>query len=465
MITVFFKTYGCQANVADSDGLMRYLSELGCEIVAREELADIIIVNSCAVRDKAEQKMFSYLGRLTDYKKQKSYLKIAVIGCVASYKKQELYDRFAHVNFVFGAREDIKGFQTYLFDTVTSLSTVKQLMIEQEKKSKALAQKDKAFFPAYRAAALLPAKTKILTKAQPSILAFSEAKKSFINIMTGCNKYCSYCIVPFTRGREKSYSLASIVAEVTREVEKGSREITLIGQNVNSYFDQESNASFADLLKSVARIPGEFWVRYVSPHPKDMTRDVLEVMKEYSDTLCGWVHMPLQSGSDRILDAMNRPYSVERYMEIISWIREFLPNATITTDIIVGFPGEEQEDYEKTREVVDRVRYDMSYSFVYSKRKYTKAFSLPDDVPYSVKQQRLAELQERQKQLCFENLARLINKKVKVLVEKRSSHDKLLARTEGNVRVLFEGSDSLIGTFAYVAISSAGTVNVEGVLV
>lgn len=465
MISVFFKTYGCQANVADSEGLMRYLSDLGCAIVSVEREADVIIVNSCAVREKAEQKMFSYLGRLVEYKQLKPHMKMGVIGCVASYRKKEMKERFSHIDFVFGARENIKEFQAYLFDLITALETVKQLA-PQEKNGYSSAS---ALFKTKFRAASSFAKFKKNSEQQSEkeeqskpVVALREAKKSFINIMTGCNNYCSFCIVPFTRGREKSFSLKEIVQEVEREIIAGSKEIMLIGQNVNSYRDPENGASFAALLEAVAQIPGEFWVRFVSPHPKDMTRDVLEVMARFPEKLCKWVHMPLQSGSDRILLSMNRPYSRERYMEIIGWIHELLPGAAITSDIIVGFPGEEELDYLQTLDVMKEVRYCMSYSFVYSKRKYTKAFSLPDDVSYETKQKRLHELQELQKELCLEYNNSLCGQKVKVLVEKRFSHDKLLARTEGNVRVLFEGPDQLVGRFVEILITTAGPVNLEG---
>jgi tRNA-2-methylthio-N6-dimethylallyladenosine synthase len=464
MINVFFKTYGCQANVADSEGLMRYLSSLGCALVQEESSADLIIINSCAVRQKAEQKMFSYIGTLQPFKVRKPFMKIGIIGCVASYRKQEMLDRFVHVSFVFGAREDMKTFQAYLFDLIVNLETLKQLFEDKKIYEPQHQDRDIANIVARKklvekSTSALAHRLRAASRIVPDILP--EARKAFINIMTGCNNYCSFCIVPFTRGREKSYPLHEIVHSVELEVQRGAREITLIGQNVNSYKDPETGKTFADLLEAVALIPGTFWIRYVSPHPKDMTRDVLEVMARYSDKLAGWIHMPLQSGSNRILERMNRPYTVEHYMNIIAWIREFLPSITITTDIIVGFPGEEDDDYRSTRSVIEAVRYDMIYSFIYSKRKYTKAYAFEDNCPDEVKKTRLEELQERQKQICHENNARLIGTKTKILVEKRLSHDKLLARTAGNVRVICNGSDSLIGTFQEGLITHAGPVNLE----
>lgn len=470
MVNVFFKTYGCQANVADSEGLMNYLTDLGCAKSEAESNADVIIINSCAIREKAEQKMFSYLGELAAQKKQRPYIRIGVIGCVASYKKKDIYNRYDHVNFVFGAKEEVGALQSYLFDMITSLQTTKQLYLDnpktfinevgQDRDIKKVVQEKK-----------LDQKINSDKIAQTVLGASlggtqSEVKRSFINIMTGCNNYCSYCIVPFTRGREKSYSIESILERAKRDIDLGAKEITLIGQNVNSYQDPETNEKFSTLLEKIAQIEGEFWVRYISPHPKDITIDVLETMAKYKEKITPWVHLPLQAGSDSVLEAMNRTYNVERYMEVVEWIWKLLPEATITTDIIVGFPGETWEDFEKTLNVMEKVRYDHIYSFSYSKRKYTKASNVAETCSAEEKQKRLSLLQSKQINICLERNSRHINKRMKVLVEKRLTPGTLLARTPGNLRVnLIDGNDDLIGRFVNVIVTDAGAANLEASLI
>ena len=472
MVAIFFKTYGCQANVADSQGLITYLESLGCKNVSTEAEADMIIVNTCAIREKAESKMFSYLGGLVEYKAKKPYLRLGIIGCVASYRKKEIYQRFDHVNFVFGAREDLGMFQRYLFDAVTKLETAKQFFASDDEAEGVSAGQDRDI-ASYVAHMVDENKvTPVVSTRQTTQVALGGKvkedpkafRRSFINITSGCNNYCTYCIVPFTRGREKSYSIASIIERVKKDVAAGAKEITLVGQNVNSYQCPETEKRFAILLESVARVPGEFWIRYISPHPKDMTNDVLQVMAAYREKVCGWVHLPLQAGSDTILEAMNRTYTVAEYMQQVNWIRQIIPHATITSDIIVGFPGETEEDYQGTRKVMELVKFDFVFSFIYSRRKYTKAYKMGDPCPSSVKSERLTALQARQKEIGLERNRASLGTTSKVLVEKRLADDRLLARTEGNIRVLFSGSDELINQFVYVTIEHAGRVNLEGSL-
>ena len=471
MVKIFFKTYGCQANIADSEGLISYLQDLGCQYVHTQDEADLIMVNTCAIRAKAEQKLFTYLGELAKQTRARPHVRIGVIGCVASYRTKEIYKRFSHVNFVFGAREDIRAFHSYLMDVITSLETIKQhyadnldaaprpgqagdinkVVREKKLAGKTVGVKSGEFITNMR---------KVHDQAKgPGVV-----QKSYINIMTGCNNYCSYCIVPFTRGREQSYSIKYIVERVAREVAQGAKEVNLIGQNVNSYADPDDGRSFSQLLEEVAHVPGEFWVRYVSPHPKDITIDVVDVMAKYPQKLCDWVHLPLQAGSNTILEAMKRPYTVKRYMEVVGWIRDRMPKATITTDIIVGFPGETDEDYEGTRAVMEEVRYDHIFSFIYSPRKYTTAFKLGDPCPAEEKQKRLMALQKRQKEICLERNKRLEGTLQRVLVEKRQANGSLLARTSGNVRVNMAGDDALIATFTYVQIERAGIASLDGKL-
>lgn len=469
MVAIFFKTYGCQANVADSQGLITYLTDLGCVIAEQEDQADLIVVNTCAIRDKAEHKMFSYLGSLAEHKIAHPHIRIGVIGCVASYRKQEIYDRFAHVNFVFGAREELGAFHAYLVDVVTQLETVKQLLLNVQPYAIPVAPQDRDIKAIVLEKNLVPitAATRRAEELHERALLErpKEVKRSFINITSGCNNYCSFCIVPFTRGREKSYSISYIINRVAREVADGAKEVTLIGQNVNSYKDPETNQAFADLLEAVAAVPGDFWVRFVSPHPKDMTRDVLEVMARHAEKLCSWIHLPLQSGSDRVLELMKRTYTAERFMEIVGWIRSTLPQAHITTDIIVGFPTETDEDYQATRGIMELVRFDLIYSFVYSPRKYTPAAKMGDPIMLEVKEERLALLQARQREIALENNTKLIGSTQRILVEKFMDEGLIEGRTSGNIRVVARGERGQVGMFVSVHIHDAGVAQLGGIVV
>ncbi len=471
MVNIFFKTYGCQANVADSTFLISYLSNRG-RVVSCENEADFIIINSCAIREKAEQKLFSYLGKLALLKEDKPYLRVGVIGCVASYRKRDIFEKFDHVNFVFGAKEDINVLRSYLANALEELETIKKIYYNDPINFPIKFRRDRDIEKIvvercggcdFECHSFLQLGQKKLNKLEET--GRKKLKRAFVNIMTGCNNYCSYCIVPFTRGREVSYKMKQILEHVKGEVKGGVKEITLVGQNVNSYSDPDSGAKFIALLREVAKIEGNFWVRYISSHPKDMTKNLFEVMAENKDRFCRHLHLPLQSGSDKILKAMNRVYSVEHYLKIVDWIREVLPDATITSDIIVGFPGETEEDYQMTRKIIEKVRFDLIYSFVYSKRKYTTAFNYPDDCKQEEKLSRLYALQERAKEISAENNSKHIGSVQRVLVEDRLKNGRLWGRTSGNVLVHFDGRDEKTGTFVDLKIGKADRVKLEGVLV
>lgn len=476
MIVNFFnKVYGCQANVADSEGLAKYLLELGCKPVFSESDADLIIINTCAIRDKAEHKLFSYIGRLAELKKVKPYLKIGIIGCVASYKKQELYTSFDYINFVHGAREEIGVLQEYLKQLIFHIQHVKQIhqenpiakirSIKQVRNIKNFLSKVKGLAPIANSESISNLNLQIHACGEPQTPSSELLLRSHINIMTGCNKYCAYCIVPFTRGREVSYPFSEILQAVKNDLDRGVKEINLLGQNVNSYVDPLTGAKFPELLKQVAALDGNFWVRFVSAHPQDMTQDLFDAMARYREKLTAYLHFPLQSGSNKILKAMNRNYSSEEFLQKIEWARKTLPGLTITTDIIVGFPGEMEEDYFETRKVMDLIKFDQIYSFIYSKRKYTKAFSMPDDCSESEKLERLMLLQARQREISRECNQAWIGKTLKILVEKQLENGKLLARTEGNTRILVDSQNDLTGKFAKATVEGASVVNLFGKLV
>lgn len=475
MINFFFKTYGCQANVADSEGLATFLKTIECRDVTTEEESDLIIINTCAVREKAEQKLYSYLGRLCDIKKTKPFMKIGVIGCVASYKRDEIYKRFDQVNFVYGAKEDYKVLESYLADLVVKLETTKQMFsdsgslpasfIEQDFDLKKVVQQGPSLFKSPRVGSLTIFKKKPQVKGIEA--RSKELNRSYINIMTGCNKFCAYCIVPFTRGREVSYPMQEIVDRVAHDVSNGSKEVTLIGQNVNSYKDPETGHLFSELLRRVAALEGKFWVRWVSPHPQDMTVELFDVIAQYSDRIPPYVHFPLQSGSNRVLELMKRNYTIEQFCEQIGWLRDRMPDATISTDMIVGFPGETEEDFEATMAAIEKIRFDWVYSFNYSPRKHTLASrTMSDDVAQDVKSRRLERLQARQIEIGAQVYAKHIGKTYEVLVERRLEDGNLLARTPGNVRVLLMNEpEPLVDSFAKVCILSSGPVNLVGEII
>ncbi|MFH1832436.1 MAG: tRNA (N6-isopentenyl adenosine(37)-C2)-methylthiotransferase MiaB [bacterium] len=457
MVNFFFKTYGCQANVADSQGLAQYLISLGCSAVYTEQEADLIIINTCAVREKAEQKLGSYLGELAPLKLEKPYIAIGIIGCVASYKKKELFERFDHIKFIHGAKEDIAHLRAYLHDLIVQIQTAKQfnnpaVILEMRKQ-------DRTWQQNVQPNTLL---TMHENNDEISLGSAQEVKRSFINIMTGCNKYCSYCIVPFTRGREISYPMEQILDRVRHDVALGSKEITLVGQNVNSYIDPDTGVQFPDLLERVAQISGDFWVRFVSPHPQDMTEKLFDVMASHRPKLTAYVHFPIQSGSNTILKAMNRNYTIEEFHTKIGWLRDRMPDAFISTDIIIGFPGETDTDFGQTMDALEKIRFNLAYSFIYSRRQFTKAFNMPDNCSASVKLQRLTTLQERQIEIALERNIENIGKNFTCLVEKRLEHGKLLARTEGSLRVHLEGSDDAIGKFVTVTILTATPTHLCG---
>ena len=445
MISVLLKTYGCLANVADSEVVSRYLSDLGCEIVQREVDADLIIVNTCAIREKAEQRLFSYIGRLATCKSERPHLKVGVIGCVASYRKQEFLSRFNYVKFSFGAKEDSKALRSFLAKMIIDLEDEKQLI-----GSGKISRFEKNIIPEEKKYTLRRIPLSFYKKAN------REFKRSVVNVMTGCNNYCTYCIVPFVRGREKSFPSQSIIDRVIADVALGAKEINLLGQNVNSYCCPETGIKFAELLKRVAMIEGDFWIRFISPHPEDMSIDLLKVMADYKQKICHWIHLPLQSGSDRILELMNRKYTVAQFMKTIEEIRQYLPGATISTDIIVGFPGESEDNYKETRGIIEEVAFDFIYSFIFSPRNHTKAATFADDCSDEVKLKRLTDLQDRQRELSRLQNEKNIGKTMKVLVENIMKSGMLFSKTSENIQVSIKSDDeSLVNQFVSVRIIDA----------
>ena len=401
----YIETYGCQMNVSDSEVVANLLQTSGYSKTEDIQSADVIFLNTCAIREKAEETVMNRLDSLHFLKRKNPNLLLGVLGCMAKNLKDVLLETRPYVDVILGP------------DSYRRIPEI----LDSRKSSDHFVDTRLSKFEVYDN--LFPSRM--------------EGINAWISIMRGCDKFCTFCIVPFTRGRERSRSVQSIVSEVENAVSKGFVEITLLGQNVNSYKTPEG--SFAELLSEVASVKGVQRVRYTSPHPQDMTDDVLQVMSE-NNNICNYIHLPLQSGSDRILSRMNRTYSRKEFLDLVVKIREYMPNCAISTDIIVGFPGESDQDFKDTMSVVEEVKFNFSYMFKYSSRPGTKAAEYSDQISEKIKQDRLQELIDRQKEITLEVNRGYIGQDLQVIVEKESkkSSSQWSGRTEGNTWVIFD---------------------------
>ena len=428
-------TYGCQQNEADSERIMGILREMGYTPVAEPKDADIIIVNTCAVRDHAEKKALSITGGYKHLKNKKPSLIIGVCGCMVS--KSDMSDKIKHsypyIDIVFGT-ENLWKLPEILYRT-----------IKEDKRM---------FFPNVGAP--------IVAEGIP--VQRESGYKAWVSIMYGCNNFCTYCIVPYVRGRERSRRPEDIIKEVRELVADGYKEITLLGQNVNSYGKEFGDeCDFAELLSRICEIEGDFLVRFMTSHPKDASHKLIDVMAA-NDKIAKHFHLPVQSGSDRLLKEMNRHYNREAYLSLIRYMREKMPDICLSTDIIVGFPGETEEDFEDTLSIVREVGYDMMYSFIYSKRTGTPAAEMENQVPEHITSERFARLIDTQNEISLTKNQPYTDKTVRVLVDGRSKNnpDKFSGRTEGNKIVLFDGDDSMTGKFVTIHITEAQTFALKG---
>ncbi|MDR1160251.1 MAG: tRNA (N6-isopentenyl adenosine(37)-C2)-methylthiotransferase MiaB [Syntrophomonadaceae bacterium] len=426
-------TYGCQMNVRDSETMAGLLNMAGMTETGALEEADVVILNTCGVRHSAENKVFGKLGEIKKMKKEKPETLIAVGGCMSQLADARKKLTQLGADVVFGPNniselpELIKQVSENSRPVVKIMETID---IEKEK---------------------LPARHK------PGISAF-------VNVMYGCNNFCSYCVVPYTRGRERSRGSADIIDEIRNLAGQGYKEITLLGQNVNSYGSGlKEKITFAGLLAKLQDIEGIKRFRFTTSHPKDISDELIEVIGAY-DKICNHIHMPLQAGSDQILRAMNRGYDTGQYLQLIDKIRMAVPEAAITSDLIVGFPGEEDGDFEDTLEMVERIRFDAAFIFMYSPRGGTKAAAMDKQVPLQVKKDRINLLLERQYAIAAEINKSLENTVQEVLVEGFSKTDpgKLTARTGTNRIVNFTGPDTLSGQTIAVKITHSGTFSLLG---
>ena len=431
----FISTYGCQMNEEDSEKLSGMLKRIGYTRTENKEEASIIIFNTCCVRENAENKVFGNLGNLKKLKKNNPDLVIAICGCMMQQKgmADRILKEFPYVDIIFGTHNSYK-FPEYLNRVKTDGVQVKEILDKE-------------------------------TDIVEGIPIDRESSiKAFVTIMYGCNNFCTYCVVPYVRGRERSRKPEDIIKEIEDLVSKGYKEITLLGQNVNSYgkgLDDEIN--FNGLLRRVNEIEGLERVRFMTSHPKDLTEEVIMTIKE-CDKLCEQIHLPVQSGSDRILKIMNRHYTKDRYMSLINKIKEEMPECTITTDIIVGFPGETEEDFQETLNLVKEVGYSSAFTFIYSRRNHTPADRMENQIPDDVKHERFNRLVDAVNENVIKGNKAYEGKTVEVLVEGPSKNDnsKLMGRTRNGRLVNFVGDLSLVGKLVSVKINRAQPFSLIG---
>lgn len=429
-------TLGCQMNERDSESLAGMLEQEGYSEVTDGKLPDLAIINTCSVRDHADKRFFGILGQYKKYKRTKPDFIMCVCGCMMQQDHivSDLKSKFPWVDIVFGTH-NIEDFP----DLLAKFKSDREPLVEILDEGKSIPEG-------------LPAKRKFDYKA-------------FVNIMLGCNNFCSYCIVPYTRGRERSRQAENIEKECRHLVEAGTKEITLLGQNVNSYRDG-GGEDFPNLLRRLARIEGLKRIRFMTSHPKDLSDDLIAAFAEL-DNLCKHIHLPVQSGSNRILKLMNRRYSAESYLETVHKLKEACPEIAITTDIIVGFPGESEQDFQKTLDIVDRVGYDSAFTFIYSIRKGTPAGRYGDQVDQEVKGERLQRLIKAVEETSERRHATRLGKVETVLVEgevKRAKERLMTGRSDHNKLVEFKGSKDLVGELVSVKILDTFRHRLEGEL-
>ena len=429
----YIETLGCQMNVADSELIIAMLNDKGFIESKNPWDSDAIFINTCSIRERAEEKVHSQLGRWDLIKKKKPEVVIGVLGCMAQNLKQDLLENRPFVDIILGP------------DSYRKLPKLLKRAIKDENN---IVDTKLSRFEVYDG--LFPKR--------------KDGVNAWVSIMRGCDKFCTFCIVPFTRGRERSRSLSSIELEVKQAVKEGFREITLLGQNVNSY--KYDGFYFHNLLENVAQIPGVDRIRYTSPHPQDMTDQLLEVMKEY-DNICNYIHLPLQAGSDKILKRMHRSYSKQEFLILAQKIRKTLPGVGISTDIIVGFPGETQNDFMETINVMKEVRFDSAFNFKYSPRTGTKASEYEDQIPDHIKQKRLKRVIELQKEHTLIRNKKLIGSTQTILVEKKSkmSKDHWSGRTDSNKWVIFDKGNTNVNDFVKVLIKDTKGISLHGELI
>lgn len=434
---VYIETYGCQMNEYDSEILAGILAKTDkYNIINEPEGADYILLNTCSVRENAETTIYNRLNHLKQYKKKKKNLVVGIIGCMAERMRKDIFSKSDLVKIVIGP-DEYRLAPDILQNSMAGNTGI----------------------------AVRLSRVETYEDIEP---LRKEGLSAWLAIMRGCNHFCSYCVVPYTRGRERSRSLYSILREIEQLQREGYKEVTLLGQNVNSYFDEKSKVNFPNLLRQVAQVGSEMRIRYVTSHPLDMSDDLIEAMNEFNN-ICNYIHLPFQSGSNRILELMNRGYTREHYLDRIYKIKSRLDEFSLSTDIIAGFPTETDEDHKQTLELMKEVRFDGAFMFKYSPREGTKAFKMEDDVSEETKIIRLNEIIDLQNQISKENNKLEIGKTYEVLVEKPSKKKpyEWMGRTKLNKVVIFDNSSEKYkqGDLVNVTISRSNSATLIGQVV
>jgi tRNA-2-methylthio-N6-dimethylallyladenosine synthase len=424
---VYIETYGCQMNLADTEIVLGILQNNGYSVTKHLEDADVVLVNTCSIRENAEQRIYGRLGNFKTIKDKKPDLVVGVLGCMAERLRTDLVDKKKIVDVVVGP------------DEYRRLPELIDIAFNGDKGIGVKLSK---------------------TETYDDIIPHREdGLQAWISVMRGCDKFCTFCVVPFTRGRERSRTLSSVVDEVKQLSARGFKEITLLGQNVNSYLDDEltNGGDFADLLSSCAQVDRSMRIRFTTSHPQDLSDKLLYTIAQHPN-ICNYIHLPVQSGSNRILELMNRTYSIEHYLQLIEKARKIIPGVSFSTDIISGFPTETFEDHIMTLEVMREVRFDGAFMFKYSPREGTKAFKMNDDVTEETKTKRLQEIINLQQQISFEQNQELIGKEEIVLVEgfSRKSEKFLSGRSDTNKVVIIPADNKIkVGDYVRAEINKA----------
>lgn len=429
-------TYGCQMNLHESEKISGILSGMGMNAVNEPENADVVVFNTCCIRDTAERRALGNIGKMKELKKKNKNLLIVVTGCMTQQNgfAENMKERYQYVDVILGTHN------------ISDLEN--QIRIRLEKKK--------------RVAAVLDTDGYIDDETTP--VTRTSFPNAWVNINYGCNNFCTYCIVPYVRGRERSRDMKSIISECEKLINDGYKEITLLGQNVNSYGNDvpDENVNFANLLREVAKIDGKFRIRFMTSHPKDLTEDVVKAIRD-NDKICNNIHLPIQAGSNSVLKNMNRRYTREHYLGLIDMIRRYLPDCGITTDIMVGFPYETEEDFLDTMDIVEKVRFSTAFTFIYSVRKGTKAAEMPQ-IPYEIKQNRIKRLIARQNEITEEISKDYVGNVYEILVEgmQEKKNGYVVGRTESGRLVSAKGDESMIGEFKKVKITAVKNAQLLG---
>lgn len=424
---VYIETYGCQMNLADTEIVLGILKKQGYDVTDNPKNADVVLLNTCSIRDNAEQRIYGRIGNLKTLKEKNPTLVLGILGCMAERLRKDLVEDKKAVDLVVGP-DEYRRLPEYID---VALNGDKGIGVKLSR-------------------------TETYDDIEPHR---EDGLSAWIAVMRGCDKFCTFCVVPFTRGRERSRSLQSIITELENLSARGFKDITLLGQNVNSYLDETSTAGedFADLLSAAAKVDRTLRIRFSTSHPQDISDKLLYTIAEHPN-LCNYIHLPVQSGSNRILELMNRTYTVEHYLNLIEKAKKIIPGVTFSTDIISGFPTETWEDHLSTLDLMKHVRYDGAYMFKYSPREGTKAFRMEDDVPEDVKSKRLQEIIDVQQQISFEINQALIGTEDIILVEgfSKKSNEFIAGRTDTNKTVIVPINDKIKdGDYIKVKINKA----------